>query len=206
MSGRFGKTAGESARPVGLEDVDDAVRRTLLRHTLLRTVAVAAILIGSYYLLPDRLESAGGVVFRIAAGLVLLVGVLGWALRSVLRAQYPQLRAIEAFSLALSALIVVFAFGYLSMSANDADAFEEPLSHTDALYFTLTTVTTVGFGDIAPESDAARGLVMVQMVLDFVLIGAGIRLLALVAKRRLEAAATSAAERPPGPVVERPDG
>lgn len=45
-----------------------------------------------------------------------------------------------------------------------------------ALYFVLTVLTTVGFGDISATSHAARILVMVQMVLDVTLLVAVVRL------------------------------
>jgi voltage-gated potassium channel len=45
------------------------------------------------------------------------------------------------------------------------------LSRTDALYFTITVFATVGFGDIAPRSDLARILTMLQMIMDLVAVG-----------------------------------
>jgi hypothetical protein len=39
----------------------------------------------------------------------------------------------------------------------------EPLSRTDALYYTITVFSTVGFGDITPRADLARIVTMVQM-------------------------------------------
>ena len=52
------------------------------------------------------------------------------------------------------------------MSITSASAFSEPLSRTDALYFTTSTFATVGFGDITPVSQLARGVVSVQMIAD----------------------------------------
>jgi voltage-gated potassium channel len=42
------------------------------------------------------------------------------------------------------------------------------LSHTDSIYLTLTVFTTTGFGDIAPVSPLARGLVSLQMCVSIV--------------------------------------
>ena len=44
-----------------------------------------------------------------------------------------------------------------------------------ALYFTVTTFSTVGYGDITAASEAARLLVTVQMILDLLALGLGIR-------------------------------
>lgn len=48
--------------------------------------------------------------------------------------------------------------------------FSERLTHVDALYFTLTTFSTVGFGDIHPMSQGARLAVSIQIVLDTLLV------------------------------------
>jgi voltage-gated potassium channel len=39
------------------------------------------------------------------------------------------------------------------------------MTHTDALYFTVTVFATVGFGDITARTDTARLLVTVQITL-----------------------------------------
>ncbi len=46
--------------------------------------------------------------------------------------------------------------------------------------------STVGFGDITPETDLARILVSVQMLLDLVVIGAVVRLLLNAAKTGMD--------------------
>ena len=51
------------------------------------------------------------------------------------------------------------------------DSFSEPLSRTDALYFTVTVFATVGFGDIAPRTDVARIVTMVQMIVGLIAVG-----------------------------------
>ncbi len=50
-----------------------------------------------------------------------------------------------------------------------------PLTRTDSLYFTVTTFATVGFGDITATSQTARLMVTVQMILDLLALGLGIR-------------------------------
>ena len=45
----------------------------------------------------------------------------------------------------------------------------------DTLYFTVTVFATVGFGDISPASQAARLLVMLQMILNLLVLGVGIQ-------------------------------
>ena len=50
---------------------------------------------------------------------------------------------------------------------------QEDLSRTDALYFTVTVFSTVGFGDISPTSESARLVVSGQMILDLFILGFG---------------------------------
>ena len=51
--------------------------------------------------------------------------------------------------------------------------FSQPLSRTDAIYFTVTVFATVGFGDITAKTEAARLVVTGQMITDLIAIGLG---------------------------------
>ncbi len=48
---------------------------------------------------------------------------------------------------------------------------EGALSRVDAIYFTLATMTTTGFGDIQSRTGGCRAIVSVQMILGFFFIG-----------------------------------
>ena len=77
--------------------------------------------------------------------------------------------------------LLVFAILYLSLSQAATTHFSQPLNHTGALYLTITVFSTVGFGDITPKGDLARIVVSIQMLLDLVVIGAVVRLIATAA-------------------------
>jgi hypothetical protein len=79
---------------------------------------------------------------------------------------------------------------YLSLSDATATNFSESLDHTGALYLAITVFSTVGFGDITPQSDLARIATSIQMLLDLVVIGAVVRLLTTAAKTGLGGPAT----------------
>ena len=64
---------------------------------------------------------------------------------SIIVADYPEFRAIEALALAVPLVIIVFAFTYLSLSREHAANFSEPMDHVGAVYFTITVIGTVGF-------------------------------------------------------------
>ena len=59
--------------------------------------------------------------------------------------------AVEALAAAIPLFLLAFAAAYLRMADADTGAFSEPLSRIDALYFTITVFSTVGFGDRIPR-------------------------------------------------------
>jgi voltage-gated potassium channel len=111
--------------------------------------------------------------------------ILSLQTRQIVRAELPELRAVQALGVILPLFLVVFAASYLSMYYASAHMFSQKLDHTSALYFTITVFSTVGFGDITPTTDFARIIVSIQMLLDLVIIGAVVRLLVSAAKTGL---------------------
>ena len=97
--------------------------------------------------------------------------------RMIIRSPFPNLRAIEALASSLSLVLVLFAGTYVAMATHSASNFGEHLTHTDALYFTVTVFSTVGFGDITAKTEAARLMVTGQMITDLVVVGVGIRII-----------------------------
>ena len=69
--------------------------------------------------------------------------------------------------------LLLFASTYFLMERASAANFTQPLTRTDALYFSVTVFTTVGFGDITAKSETARVVLIVQMIGDLALLGAG---------------------------------
>lgn len=57
----------------------------------------------------------------------------------------------------------------------------------DALYFSATTMTTTGYGDIVATGQLARGLVTAQLVFDVVFVATVVGLIQAGIRRRQEA-------------------
>ncbi|MFF7637194.1 potassium channel family protein [Kitasatospora sp. NPDC008050] len=68
--------------------------------------------------------------------------------------------------------LLVFAGAYLSL-ARDPGEFKGLSTRIDALYFTVITMSTVGYGDIAPLGQSARVVVMLQILYTLVFLTAG---------------------------------
>jgi voltage-gated potassium channel len=138
---------------------------------VLRTALAIVLLVVAYYQAPlDRpLTFASGVLFVGALVLAALVVVV--EVRGILASTRPMMRAIRVIALGLPLLLVLFAATYITVDGQQARAFSEPLSRTDGLYFTVTTFATVGYGDISPQTELARVLVTVQMLVGLVAVG-----------------------------------
>ena len=172
------------------EDLPPARRRRLLYWAVLRALANTAALVALYYLLPDRSWN-GGVALRVLGGMVIFVGITVWQVKKIAGARNPGVRAAQALGLIFPLYLLIFASTYYVMAQASAAAFTEPLTKTDALYFTVTVFSTVGFGDIAPKSELARVILIIQMIGDLAILGAGVRIL-LGAVRRGRQRATGA--------------
>ena len=160
-------------------------RRARRREIIVAAITVAGawlLLFGLYYLIPFTDMTSGQAVVRLVLGIVIFIAVFAWQLNRVMSADLPGLRAAQALGGAIPLFLVAFAAGYLSLSNSAASHFSEPLNHTGALYLVVTIFSTVGFGDITPESDLARAIVSIQMILDLVVIGAVVRLLTTAVK------------------------
>lgn len=153
--------------------------------TSLTSICLIALALGAYALSPSTVNSS--TALRLVIALLLVTGAIAFALRSVLRSPYPILRAVEMLTAVVSVSIVGFASVYLVMSTADGNAFSEPLGHTAALYFAMTTATTIGFGDITPKTNSARTIVMVQMATNVLVIGVAARAMLRAAKHRSHA-------------------
>ncbi len=162
-------------------------RRRAIWLGMLRALATTVALVALYYLLPLEHLASISLVITLAAGLVILVAVAAWQLRAVLRARYPGVRAAVALAATVPLFLLLFASAYYVSSRGTPGSFSEHLTRTDALYFTVTTFTTVGFGDITATSQTTRLVVTVQMLLDLLALGLGIRVFIGAVKRAREA-------------------
>jgi len=150
---------------------------SVIARSLLRAAGSTAVLVTVYYLLPLDHASTGAAAAMLVGGLLLLLGLVVYQVRSILRARFPGLRAIEALATSVPLFLLLFASVYVVMADLSASSFGEHLTHTDGLYFTVTVFSTVGFGDITAKSQLARLAVTVQMVADLLVIGIGIKVI-----------------------------
>lgn len=166
----------------------------------LRIALSLTALFAAYYLIPARAPRFGSDLPWLALALCAFGFIVAAQLRTIIRSPYPMLRAVETLALAVPVFLLIFARSYLSSSLADPSSFTEPLDRTSALYFTVSCFATVGFGDVAADSNPMRLLVTVQMLLDLVVLGVVVKLFASAARRGVadRDANRSAPETPEG--------
>ena len=186
---------GERGKVSGDPWQSPATRRDVV-GTLMRALMNTAVLILLYYLLPLDLPAGQATLLWLVLGLIVFVGLVALQLRSILGARHPGLRAVEALAAAVPLFVLVFASTYLLLAGSQPQAFTEPLNRTDALYFAMAVFSTVGFGDIAPRTNAARLITTVQMMGNLVVFGLLARVIvgAVHLTRQRRAEGTAAAE------------
>ena len=157
---------------------------TVIVRSLLRVVGTIAVLTTIYFLLPLDHSALWAAVTILVIGLAALAALVITQVRSVMSSSYPLLRGIESLATSVPLFLLLFAGTYLVMEANRAQSFSQPLTHTDALYFTVTVFATVGFGDITATTETARLVVTGQMIADLVIIGIAIKAIGGAVQRR----------------------
>lgn len=146
-------------------------------HPVPRHLAVFVLILGCYYLMPFGEGSLHRAVIRLlifCLGLAVVAGLVVWQVRVLLRGDETATPRIEGLLTAVYVAVVFFAAAYFVLARTGDGQFVGLATKTDALYFSLTTATTTGFGDIYAAGQAARALVSVQIVFDFALLGAAV--------------------------------
>ena len=149
----------------------------------LTAITTAGLVVALYYVLPVQPPHQSPLL-RTAVGIAVFAAVLAFEVRAIVRHRDPVARAVRAMAIVIPFFIAVFAWIYLTMSWSYPDALGGQLTRTEALYFTVTVLSTVGFGDITPKTDVARIIVTIQMVLDLLVLGVVVRLILDTARRR----------------------
>jgi hypothetical protein len=115
-----------------------------------------------------------------------LIGLFPFAFRRfrrVLRSEHPVGDAVSALVITLMTLIVSFAACYHVISERDPGAINGLVTKVDAVYFEMTILSTVGFGDITAVTQGTRILVTINMVMAAVFLGISLRLLTWTIQR-----------------------
>lgn len=154
-----------------------------------------------YFLVPVGASDAPvGTALGFVVGAVCLVAIAGTVFNEVRQAA-KRLRPVHLL-LAFELVLVIFSLGYYLLTVQQPEQFSGLSTRLDALYFSMTTMSTVGYGDIHAQGQLARLLVTVQLVFNLVFVASLVSLFQDQIRRRgarewLRSTSTDSTPEPP---------
>ncbi len=108
-------------------------------------------------------------IFNELSSLVFLLGCIVFLLRFIFTAEKATTNSVFAATSSYLLLALVWSFAYHFIYKYNPQAFNLPSGVSDAawlemIYFSLVTITTLGYGEIVPVSPFARMLAGVEAV------------------------------------------
>jgi voltage-gated potassium channel len=152
----------------------------MARRTLVKSVLLVIGMAIAYALLPLRGDRWW---IGAAAGLAAIGGIMPITIRrlhAVRQADKPVLAALEAVTLLVAMLVFGFASVYFAIDVEQRQ-FNGLETRLDAIYFTVVTLSTVGFGDITATGQAARAVVIFNVLANLIFLGVVVRVMARAA-------------------------
>lgn len=140
---------------------------------LLVLVGFALMTVGYFTLPLDVFGPSHPIVSWTAliGALTVIAALLLWQIQLV-SAEVERGRPALGIALLSILSLLVFATAYLALSRHGGE-FAGLHTRVDALYFTVITMATIGYGDITPSGQEARVVVLAQVVYSFVFLAAG---------------------------------
>jgi voltage-gated potassium channel len=157
-----------------------AEARPMARRTLLKSAVLVIAMGVAYSALPLRGDRWW---IGAAAGVAAIIGIMPITVRrlhAVRQADKPVLAALEAVTLLVAMLVFGFAAVYYAIDF-DQTQFNGLGTRLDAIYFTVVTLSTVGFGDITATGQAARAIVIANVLTNLIFLGVVVRVMARAA-------------------------
>jgi voltage-gated potassium channel len=139
------------------------------------TITLVAAATAVYYVVPvpgPMREGSWAVMFFLGAAV--LGALIYAAVRRLLRA--GENARIRGLVLLLALTVLFFSWSDESVAALPGQ-FAGVATKTDSLYFNISTLATVGFGDAHPVGQLARAAVTVQIVFNLVFLGTAVSLI-----------------------------
>ena len=152
-------------------------RSRLILWAVVRGLLNAAVLVVLSYVLPlDRPRDCDAAV-RLLIGLLVFAGVMVWGVRSIAGSRYPGGAGGRGAGSGPAVVPGAVRPTYFLMERASAASFTQPLTRTDALYFTVTVIHHGGVRGHHRQIRDRRVVLIVQMLADLALLGAGVRVL-----------------------------
>lgn len=142
-----------------------------MSHAWLRSLLPPVGLLVLYFTMPFDAERAP---VGVLVGILLSLAAIGGLAVVVFREAGRSERRLTAahLVLALEAVLMIFSLLYYLLASSGPGQFVGLETRLDALYFSTTTLSTVGYGDVHASGQTARALVTTQLVFNLVFVAA----------------------------------
>lgn len=162
----------------------EAHARRAMRKTAL-TVLTVVVPVVFYFVIP--LDKEFGIVLAVVLVVAAAASLIPISIRQaqlVLRSEDPLFDAMRCIVSALVFLVISFSSAYYVLGTNYDHEIAGVETKLDAIYFTVTILATVGFGDITANGQWARGIVTGQMIVNFAVLAVALRVVSWALKER----------------------
>jgi len=147
------------------------------RRVWTRPILTFVGLLVAYYAFPVSFDDSPGVVVvslvATLAGLALIGSSMVAELIHLRRGE--KSRSTSGLAMLIELLVVAFSLAFFLLELASPGQIVDLRTRTDALYFTLSTMATVGYGDVHAEGQAARALVCGVIAFDVVIVASLVR-------------------------------
>lgn len=178
-----GGSGGGSSRP----------RRQKIKAALTVVAIVLAVVVYYELPVPGRMRGSSW-AYLFCGGLVVLGTLISLTVVRLLRAG-PEHRAR---TLILLLCISVLFFSYADVVlAKQPGQFVDLHTKTDAVYFSVSTLATVGFGDVHAGGQLARAAITIEILFNLVFIGMAIAMISGILRAQARSRLAGGSNRPP---------
>ncbi|MDQ7992804.1 MAG: potassium channel family protein [Propionicimonas sp.] len=139
-------------------------------RSIVNQVALPLAILSFYFVIPvgDGNEPLGRALGIAVAGLCIAAVV--WVIVDEARRAGGALSPMHLL-IAFELVWVTFALTYFLIATSRPGEFTGLSTRLDALYFSLTTMSTVGYGDVSAQGQFARAVVTIQLAFNLAFVG-----------------------------------
>jgi hypothetical protein len=148
-------------------------RRRAIDRAIARSALLLAAVTAAFFLLPVQSLALGRTVLVTAVFLIGLAGaawIVVWQVMAYRTAVGAGRARLQGLLVAVYITVLFFALSYYLLATAHPEQFVGLQTRLDSLYFSITILSTVGFGDVHAAGQAGRAIVSLQLAFDLLFI------------------------------------